>query len=303
VSSADAAGAPARRGGFTLIEMLIGMVLVALIAGFIFRFVIYEGRLVSLQAARQEALQNARMPLMLLSSELRAASPEGIISAQNDSLEMMVPRVSGLVCSVSGSTVVGIFPLLDDDVFTESTTTGVRIQHAARWLPGKSQALALVSDIGAPAAITGTPCENMRSYSDTIRTVRAVTITVGSGASPLSAATAGDLMYLYDVVRYDKATVTDATGTNTWLRRSYGVPGVSGSSQQPMAGPLSGGGFRLSYRQINGGLWSTATPGRDSTGISRIRSVTLTIVTTSKAAGKSIAVQADSATTTATLRN
>jgi prepilin-type N-terminal cleavage/methylation domain-containing protein len=293
------------RGGFTMVELLISLVLASLIAGIVFDFVVRQGTFTSLQAARQEALQNARTPLLLISSELRAASSDELISGRADTLELMVPRVSGVFCSQTGNDVYAIFPKLSSDVFTTNgSATGVRIKRlsTSTVIPIRSDPLAYVSGLTF-TALAGSPCVALRENAGSSTSVAVYRITVSSGIAGLSAATPGDVLYLYDVVRYDMATTTASGVTSTWLRRSYGAPGVSGSSQQPMAGPLAGGGFRLQYQQVNGTTWSTAPPGRNDTDLSRVKAVRVTVVTTSKILGKSKSISSDSASVTVALRN
>jgi prepilin-type N-terminal cleavage/methylation domain-containing protein len=233
---------PRRRGGFTLVEIVVALVIAAGLAGAVFTLLNGQSRMVSVQGSRQEAQQNVRGALEVLSSELRGAVPGAITVAGSQTLTFMQPRAWGVVCAAAGGVVTAVFPAVNAlDAFTVSETNGVVVQRN----PFTANPV-LVPDpqVAAPARITAvatlaSPTAGACATSGASAGARAVQITT-NGA--FVGAVAGDLAVTYTLTRYDIAQVDG----KWWLRRSNGVSnGVY--NQQPLAGPLDQSLFRFTY--------------------------------------------------------
>lgn len=230
-SSPDAPARRARaRAGFTLLELLVALVISGILASVLFQLFQGQGRFVSLQSAREEVQQNARGALEILSGELRAVHPAGLLDAQKHSLEFLLPRAWGVVCGpASGGQVVVIFPALSDDALG-LRAAGQLLSSAGlqfRYTDG-----GVVYWKGAPASGWAAPsagaCDIGASGG------RAVRFTAAGLPAQLKA---GDVAVLYERVRYDVAESSAGGMPGLWIRRSMGKVGER-LNQQPLAGPI-----------------------------------------------------------------
>jgi prepilin-type N-terminal cleavage/methylation domain-containing protein len=104
------------RKGFSMVELLVAMLLVAILGTAITRFLLTEIRLFALQRARREARAVSRSSTNVLFSDLRmvndgASAPGSIVIASPETLKVRVPYAFGVSCgAVSGGTVASILP-------------------------------------------------------------------------------------------------------------------------------------------------------------------------------------------------
>lgn len=282
------ADARRRRGGFTLVELLVALVISGVLMATVFQILTGQSRAVAVQGAREESQQNVRGALEIVASELRTAVPQGIVRADAQAITFMQPRAWGLVCGSTGANSVdAIFPSTQAlGAFTSEGGAGVVINTAAAghdWRPriATNNARALIDDIqqlgnGESGACAGA---NPVGASGNVVTVRitanwAIETLVGNLASP----NRREIM-LYALTRYDVAEVNG----RWWLRRSNGVDGNGEPSQQPLAGPLRGGqaGFALTYFGANPAV-PVAAPGGTAASLEALRMVQVNIATESQ---------------------
>jgi type II secretory pathway pseudopilin PulG len=225
------------------VEIVVALVIAGGLAAAVFTLLNSQSRMVAVQGGRQEAQQNVRGALEVLSSELRGALPGAILAAGSQSLTFMQPRAWGVVCAVRGGVVTAVFPAVNAvDAFAVSEAGGVLVQHDpfgdTPTLIPDPQAGAARARITAAAALSGSKggaCDALRPAGSTVA-MQITTTGSFSGAEP------GDLAVTYALTRYD---VAQESG-RWWLRRSNGVSnGVY--SQQPLAGPLEPGRFGFTY--------------------------------------------------------
>lgn len=104
------------RKGFSMVELLVAMVLVAILGTAITRFLLTEIRLFALQRARREARAVSRSSTNVLFSDLRmvndgASAPGSVVLASPESLKVRVPYVFGVSCGLGGAgTVASMLP-------------------------------------------------------------------------------------------------------------------------------------------------------------------------------------------------
>jgi type II secretory pathway pseudopilin PulG len=215
----------AARGGFTLVELMVGLVLGILVVGFVLDFVTGQTKIATRQTAREEVQQNARGALEVIASDLRGSISSGLIQASDAEIRFMVPRRWGIVCGGNGSTqTTAVFPVLPGNAVPFGDGVGLIVRTTAAWLPAPPTLATVTSR--ATAALTGVPGCGPLSPSGQ---VEAFTFT---GANH-PAVSAGDRIAIYQVVRYDVGT---SQGRN-WIRRSNGS-GMADSNMQPLAGPV-----------------------------------------------------------------
>jgi prepilin-type N-terminal cleavage/methylation domain-containing protein len=178
------------RGGFTIVELLIVVVLGALVVGATYQVLITNQRTYTAQNAQIQSQQTVRAGLDVLFGELRELSRLGsdIQAFGSDSLKVRAMRRFGLVCAVDLATgavdvrKVGAWFEVGDSVviYAENQPNSATDD---RWIKGRisgrdttiacgsSQAQRLTVTAIANAAASGTPVDtvrvgsNLRSYT------------------------------------------------------------------------------------------------------------------------------------------
>ena len=80
---------PLGRGGFTLIEILVALLISGLVVSSIFQVLQGNGRFVEMQSAREEVQQNARAALDLIAGDLRGVPPTAITVMQPGTIRFL----------------------------------------------------------------------------------------------------------------------------------------------------------------------------------------------------------------------
>lgn len=276
----------ARARGFTLVELLVGLVIGAILITVILRMVTGQTRFALVQGAREEVQQNARGALEIVGSELRTAVAAGLVRADDREIVLMLPRLWGVACgSPAGSTdIVAVFPAAPGLTIPTGAGRGLLVQtddlewHG--WTTNlNSNQRAAISAVAAfalgdpPAA----PCN---------QTTPAGQVAAFRFSGPNNAilnVEPGAIVVVYELVRYDLAE--NAAG-EWWLRRSNGWTqggGLNGFSttMQPLAGPVDRDAVRFRYFSGNPSA-EIGAPGIDQALLSSVRMVQFTVRTLSR---------------------
>jgi prepilin-type N-terminal cleavage/methylation domain-containing protein len=105
---------PAPRRGFSLLELLIGMVIFAIIGALFTKLLTVQGRFFDKQGMSNSARNVSRGSLNRLVSDFRMIETSGgVIAASSKSLTLRVPFAIGVVCAThpSGGTAVSMLPV------------------------------------------------------------------------------------------------------------------------------------------------------------------------------------------------
>jgi prepilin-type N-terminal cleavage/methylation domain-containing protein len=232
------------RGGFTLAELMISLVIGGILVAVVLQFVSGQTRTAAAQSAREQVQQNARGALEIVGSDLRGAIADGLLRADAQRLDFMLPRRWGVVCSTAGgNTTTALFPVIPGDPIPTGPGAGLIVFRGDVWLPAVP-ALATVAAT-APAALAICP--------GAAGNVQAVTLT-GAGHPP--GATAGDRIAVYQLVRYD----VGVSQGERWIRRSDGS-GIANNNMQPLAGPVDDQFVGFDYLRGNPPVSIGAAPG------------------------------------------
>lgn len=292
---------PGRRGGFTLVELMVAMLISGILMATLFQILTGQSRAVAVQGAREEAQQNVRGALEILSSELRTAIPQGITRAEAQAITFMQPRAWGLVCgSNGGASVDAVFPTVQGlGAFTIGGGAGVVLNTgttpAPNWQPRPPANLASITGVQVLSAngLAGLCAANNMGSQGNVMTVR---ITSNQPIGALAAQ--WQEVVLYALTRYDVAQVNG----RWWLRRSNGVGADGQPDQQPLAGPLlANGGFAFTYYGANPDL-PLAAPAGDAAQLALLRMVEVRVATESQQSVNG-RVQSDDGTVAVMLRN
>lgn len=277
------------RGGFTLVELLVSLLIGALLVSVVFQMISGQTRIAAVQAGREEAQQNARGALEIVSSELRSALAEGIVEARPQALTFMQPRAWGLLCTAGTETFTAVFPNTGGDAAWQANpANGVLVRTAAGWVPTPGNyplraQIARSQVQGAPNALN---CP-IGAAGDVV--VVEIQASEAPGGAP------GDLVALYALTRYELG----AGPSGTWLRRSNGMSGNT-FSLQPLAGPVDPTRFGFTYLGDNGA--DLDEPGTNAAVLQMVRQVRVQVVTNSTQRLNDLP-QRDSGTAVVTLRN
>jgi prepilin-type N-terminal cleavage/methylation domain-containing protein len=113
------------RAGFTLVEMLVAMIVLAIFGAAMVRILVSQTRLFSKAAAQRSTRSVTRSAMNILDSDLRMVeASHGIVSASSTSLTVRAPYALGVVCGNSGGlTIVSLAPV-DSTVWATAGVTG-----------------------------------------------------------------------------------------------------------------------------------------------------------------------------------
>lgn len=287
---------PKRRApeGFTLVELLVAVVLAGLLAVVVFRLLRGHSDFAAQQNAREEAQQTARGLLELMASELRAVPPQALLEAQPQAIEFYLPRAWGVLCSLTSSQAVVVFPAgLDSTLFRTNTVSGL-------FLMANRSATPLPPDV----TLAASTCPALNPSTNPAPDVRLVPAASGSSflttANPAFPGTTapqpGDPVFLYHRVRYDAATGLSQPGW--WVRRSFAASSGGALQLQALAGPLQttptgAPRFELRYYQHNSAgqlVELSSAPGTNRSALDAVRAVRITVGTVGRA-GRTDAMQ------------
>lgn len=264
-----------RRAGFTLVELMVALLITGIITAALLQLLSGQSRMVAVQSAKQEAQQNVRGALEIVSSELRSAIPGAILRADEQAVTFMQPRAWGVVCQVSLNTVTAVFPVTGAlDGWTVAAANGVLINQTADpmanpvWWPNPQAPLlrARITGVQQLASAATAPCNTLLPQGPAV----AVRITTNG----VLAGSAGNIVVTYTLTSYDLGE--DADG-NTWLQRSNGLNANGTFNQQPLAGPLEEDLFSFTYFGTDP-VNPIAAPGTTATALDDIRAVGVQVV-------------------------
>lgn len=286
--------------GFSLVELMVALVVSGILVGVVFQFLLGQGQVARYQTAREEVQQNARVALDLISSDLRAVGPQGIVAATSEKLVFRTPRAWGLVCGPYGTTDVAvIFPAAAVPVFRTASSASLADLLAIG--ADGVYAFYAVTDItqsGSNTTIARDECTATVRPNPALPTsptpeqsqarLFRFAVTRPSGLVPRRD------VYVYDQIEYDVAQSNVAgQAAGLWIRRK-----LNEGSAQPVAGPLPPqGGLVFAYQGQRGN--NITNPAGTENSIAR---VLVTVRTNSRATFKNQA-QDDTDSTRIYLRN
>jgi len=116
------------RRGFTLVELLVAMSIMAVFGVALVRMLVSDSRFVDRQEAMLSARAAARAGLNSMTVELRMVGDSGLLAATTDSVTTRVPYVSGVACGRSGNTFWASLIPVDSVMYAGATPAGVGLR-------------------------------------------------------------------------------------------------------------------------------------------------------------------------------
>lgn len=299
------AAAARRRGGFTLVELLVALVIGGVLTTALFQLMQGNSRFLAMQSAREEVQQNGRASLDLIAADLRALPPSAIRDMEANSIRFYLPRAWGVLCNAlaSGSQVAYVlFPAgaLPDAFSSGAPQWGVAVEQTT----SPATATGRYSYVaGAHLGAAGSQCDAIQpDAGDATRFLAAGFTVTSSLVDPAAVGAGGTILpgtpvMVFEEMRYDVAEGSGPPGN--WIRRMSGYGG-SGRNMQPMAGPLPGPeSLVFTYLRPDGVTETTVAE-----EVGRIR-IWMELESRSRRAqgGALRAVQTDTMTTDVVLRN
>ncbi len=195
-----------RRSGFTLVELLVAIVIMAILGTILVQTLVRNSRFISQVEASMTARQAARAAMTIMTAELGMVSDSGLTAATAKSVTVRVPYAFGMACSSTGVNLYASLVPMDSLMFTAATASGIAWRDSSgtyRYVTGIT-----VTTANNPAQCTG----------DSIKTIPGgLAVQIAQGNSIAS----GRIIYLYENIAYSFEASTSMTG-RTGLFRTDG---------------------------------------------------------------------------------
>lgn len=207
-----------RRGGFTLVEVLIAMVLTAVVGAAVTSIFINQSRFYDIQEKISSARAVSRAATNMMLSELRAVPTDnGVIAANEDSITVRAPVALGVVCGLNGGLIhVSLLPV-DSAVYAQAAATGFA-GYAWRTNATQYDYDDTVIQPGAGSAAVCT-ANNIRMFTGGGQRGRVITLPFVGTVPPAASA-----LLLYQRVTYKFAPSQIVSGERgLWRRVANGV--------------------------------------------------------------------------------
>ena len=219
------------RGGMTLVELLVSLVILGIMGASLLRLFVSQARFVDQAAKQRSARTVSRASVNFLLTEMRAVEATGgVVSAGPQVVELRVPFALGMTCgTMGGVTAVSLLPL-DSADFAGAAFGGYA------WRSGGGAYAYVESGASLATSIAPSACDAAGILS--LRQGRVVAVT-----PPITAPNdQGTALFLYQRVRYDFAPSAMIPGRLALWRT------VSNGAREEMAAPFdSASAFRF-YR-------------------------------------------------------
>jgi prepilin-type N-terminal cleavage/methylation domain-containing protein len=117
---------PRQRAGLTLIELMIGLVLLGIVGGALVKLLMIQGRFADSQEAYRNSRSVTRDAYNVMMTDLRMVQDTLAIQAANrDSIMVRVPYVYGIICAHSSGTTTASMVPVDSALYAMAAYGGV----------------------------------------------------------------------------------------------------------------------------------------------------------------------------------
>jgi hypothetical protein len=234
------------RRGTTLIELLVGIVLFAIIGTLFTKLVTVQGRFYDRQSMGNAARNVSRASLNRLISDFRMIEPTGgIIAATSTSLTIRVPFAIGVMCATAGGvTQITLLPV-------DSTTYANAGFYGYAWRNYLTGVYSYVENPASEAPGLPAVCTGLNVTTVTNGRVVQVTPVLPNGAG------LGTPVFLYSKIRYEFKSSTAIPGKLGLYRTSIAPNGVE-TAEELVAPFANTAGWK--FFVINGGSVAQTSP-------------------------------------------
>lgn len=251
------------RGGFTLIELMVSLIVATIVGGALVRMTLAQARFMDQQEAWRSARSVSRSGINRLVSDLRNVEAVGGVEAAvagGQDFTVRVPYAFGVLCRVNANvTTVSLLPvdsaMYDGPGYSgfawRKNSTGVYTYVAGTALPvlpgtivDCTGALPLGFGITTLASINGSPPGQVVN----------LTSAAGLLAPPLGP-DVGSIVFLYRRVRYEFKNSVSVPGRTALWRTTLGIGGTTEELAAPFANTA-----RVNFYVLNTATAQAAVP-------------------------------------------
>ena len=236
------------RRGFSLIELLVGIVIFAIIGSLCTKLLTTQGRYFDRQGMGNAARNVSRASLNRVVSDFRMVEATGgVVAATGTSLTIRIPYAMGVMCASSGGqTMLSLLPV-------DSTTYTNAVFYGYAWRNYTTGAYSYVENpaslgTGVAAVCTGAPQNIATVFKGQVVGVTPL-LPVGAGL--------GTPVFLYTRIRYEFKNSTAIPGTLGLYRTSIS-PGGGEATEELVAPFAATAGWK--FFTVNGGAVALAAP-------------------------------------------
>jgi prepilin-type N-terminal cleavage/methylation domain-containing protein len=240
------------RRGFTLIELIVGIVLFAIVGALFTKLLTVQGKFYDRQGMGNAARNVSRASLNRVVSDFRMIEATGgVIAATSTSLTIRIPFAIGVMCGNSaGGTVISLLPV-DSTTYAEATFYGYA------WRNFTTGAYSYVESPATKA--TADAAQSAICTAKQITTVTSGRIVYVTPVLPIGAGL-GTPVFLYSRVKYEfKASVAVPGKLGLW--RTEIAPGGALESEELVAPFANTASWK--FFTINGGSVAQAAAPAD----------------------------------------
>jgi prepilin-type N-terminal cleavage/methylation domain-containing protein len=241
------------RRGFTIIELLIGIVIFGIIGELCLKLITTQGRWFDRQGMGNAARNVSRASLNRMVSDFRMIEPGGaVLAATSTSLTIRIPFAMGVMCGnpSSSETSISLLPV-DSMTYAKSGYYGYAWRN---YQTGSYSYVELPAGRGAADATEAAVCSNLNV--STVPGGQIVTVSpmvpTGSGLGGL-----GTVVFLYSKVRYEFKGSTAVPG-KVGLYRTAILPNGTENSEELVAPFASTASWK--FFVANGGAVAQVSP-------------------------------------------
>ena len=241
---------PVKPRGFTLVELMVGLLLLGIISVGIYRVLVKNQQLYQTQSQKVDVGQNLRAAAAILPAELREidAADGDILGMGPDSLTIRAYRVFAVSCTapVLGGALSGLTLTV-----RQAMTYGVRNFRSGDniLIFYEGNAGILTDDTWALGTVTSAPVSTTCPIDLQPAYTMTVSLTAGTWAN-----TAGNIVAGAPVRAFETITYRNSAGSDGNYYLSY----RNSSGLTPLVGPLTSTGLAFAYYNSAGAVTATA---------------------------------------------
>jgi prepilin-type N-terminal cleavage/methylation domain-containing protein len=234
------------RRGFTIIELLVGMVLFAIVGSLFTKLLTTQGRFFDRQGMGNAARNVSRASLNRVVSDFRMIEATGgVLAATSTSLTLRIPYAIGVMCAnAGGATHLSLLPV-------DSTTYANAGFYGYAWRNYTTGAYTYIENPATEAAGTPAVCTGQGVTTVTNGKVVAVTPTLPNGSG------LGTPVFLYSKIRYEFKASTAVPGKLGLFRTTVAPNG--GETTEELVAPFANTA-RWRFFAVNGGSVAQDNP-------------------------------------------
>jgi len=233
------------RRGFTIIELVVGIVLFGIVGALFTKLLTTQGRFFDRQAMGNAARNVSRASLNRVVSDFRMIEATGgVVAASPTSLTLRIPFAIGVMCATAGGvTQITLLPV-DSTTYANATSVATGGVYGYAWRNFTTGVYSYVENPATEAAGVPAVCTGINVTTVTNGKVVQVTPVLPAGAG------LGTPVFLYQMIRYEFKASTAVPG-KLGLYRTVIAPNGGETAEELVAPFANTAGWK--FFVVNGG--------------------------------------------------